>query len=153
MVKKIKKKTQKEIIVDLELQLKNQKDKTLRLLAEFENFKKRTSKERIELLKSAGEEIYISLLPILDDFERAISHDKNEGTSLIYSKIISILNQQGLKSMKIKKGDEFSTDFHEAITKIPAQKNILKNKIVDIIEKGYTLNEKVIRFAKVVIGK
>ena len=152
MAKKAKKKTQKEIISDLELDVKDQKDKNLRLLAEFENFKKRTTKERIELFKSAGEEICISLLPILDDFERAMSHDKNEGLTLIFNKINSTLKQQGLKIIEVKKGDKFNTDFHEAITKIPAEKDNLKNKIVDIIEKGYTLNEKVIRFTKVVIG-
>ena len=152
MAKKSKKKTQKEIISDLELDVKDQKDKNLRLLAEFENFKKRTIKERLDLFKSAGEEICVSLLPILDDFERAMSHDKNEGLTLIFNKINSTLSQQGLKKIKIKKGDDFNTDFHEAITKIPAGKDNQKNKIVDIIEKGYTLNEKVIRFAKVVIG-
>jgi len=152
MAKKAKKKTQKEIISDLELDVKDQKDKNLRLLAEFENFKKRTTKERIDLFKSAGEEICISLLPILDDFERAMSHDKNEGLTLIFNKINSTLKQQGLKIIEVKKGDKFNTDFHEAITKIPAEKDNLKNKIVDIIEKGYTLNEKVIRFAKVIIG-
>lgn len=152
MRKTKKKQSQKEIIQELKIELQEQKDKNLRLLAEFDNFKKRTTKERIELFKSAAEEVHVSLLPVMDDLERAMSHDNNEGMNLIYNKLKSILNSQGLKEMTIKKGDEFNTDFHEAITKIPSKKEKLKNKIVDIVEKGYMLNEKVIRFAKVVIG-
>ncbi|MBO9701660.1 MAG: nucleotide exchange factor GrpE [Sporocytophaga sp.] len=136
------------------------KDKYLRLYSEFDNFRRRTSKERVELLKTAGEDVLVSLLPILDDFERAsVSMEKatevsaiKEGVSLIHNKIYKTLEQKGLKVMEDQRGKEFNSEIHEAITQIPAPTPDLKGKIVDVVENGYYLNEKVIRFAKVVIG-
>ena len=135
-------------------------DKHLRLHAEFENFKRRTAKERIELYKTAGEDILTSLLPILDDFERAIKAKtdageelkEEEGVLLIYNKMKSSLEQKGLKAMEDTIGKELNTDFHEAITNIPAENENMKGKIIDVIEKGYFLNDKVIRYAKVVVA-
>ena len=135
-------------------------DKYLRLYAEFDNFKRRTSKERIELLQTAGKEVIVSLLPVLDDFERAQKAMENateisavkEGVALIHHKIKNILTQQGLKEMEAK-GSAFDADLHEAITNIPAPTEDLKGKNIDELEKGYYLNDKVIRFAKVVVGQ
>lgn len=143
-----------------EIQLKEQKDKFLRLFAEFDNYKKRTSKERLELIKTAGQDVIIDLLPILDDFDRAeksmSSSDDiataKEGFQLIKDKMFKKLELKGLKSME-SQGKEFDADFHEAITEIPAPNEALKGKVVDVIEKGYTLNDKIIRYAKVVVGK
>ena len=145
----------------LEAELKQEKDKFLRLFAEFENYKRRTSKERIELFSTASEGVMKTLLPVLDDFERALSHiddDKEaeelrKGVLLIYNKLVSTLEQKGLKAMKVEKGDVFNADNHEAITQIPAPTDDLKGKIIDIVEKGYLLGDKVIRFPKVVIGQ
>lgn len=140
--------------------LKQEKDKYLRLFAEFENYKKRTSKERIELFKTANQELMTVLLPILDDFDRGLAEikkvkDKNllKGVELINDKLRSTLNQQGLQLMEVKVGDGFDAEIHEAITQIPAPDKKLKGKIVDVIEQGYTLGEKIIRFPKVVIGQ
>ena len=135
-------------------------DKHLRLHAEFENFKRRTAKERIELYKTAGEDVLTILLPILDDFERAIKAKtdageelkKEEGVLLIFNKMKSSLEQKGLKAMKDVIGQELNTDFHEAITNIPAPTEEMKGKIIDVIEKGYFLHDKVIRYAKVVVA-
>lgn len=145
----------------LEAELKQEKDKFLRLFAEFENYKRRTSKERIELFSTASEDVMKTLLPVLDDFERALTHieeDKEaeelrKGVLLIYQKLIKTLEQKGLKAMEVNKGDAFNADNHEAITQIPAPSDDLKGKIIDIVEKGYLLGEKVIRFPKVVIGQ
>lgn len=145
----------------LQSELKQEKDKFLRLFAEFENYKRRTSKERIELFSTASEDVMKTLLPVLDDFERALSHfndDKEaetlrKGVLLIYQKLISTLEQKGLKIIEIEKGEVFNADNHEAITQIPAPTDDLKGKIIDIIEKGYKLGDKVIRFPKVVIGQ
>jgi len=145
----------------LQGEFKNEKDKFLRLFAEFENYKKRTNKERIELFKTASMDVMVSLLPVLDDFERALNHidedkeaeDLRKGVMLIYQKLLSTLEQKGLSVMKIEKGDAFNADDHEAITQIPAPDENLKGKIIDIIEKGYKLGDKVIRFPKVVIGQ
>ncbi|MBJ59195.1 MAG: nucleotide exchange factor GrpE [Flavobacteriales bacterium] len=131
------------------------KDKHLRLFAEFENFKKRTAKERMDLYKTAGESVLTALLPVLDDFERSIKASKNqedEGVALIYNKLKSILETKGLKAMEDAVGQELNTDYHEAITNIPAPSDDMKGKIIDVIEKGYFLNEKVIRYAKVVVA-
>ena len=141
-------------------ELEEQKDKYIRLLAEFENFKRRTSKERIELFKTAGQEVIKDLLPSLDDVDRAeqvVANAKDleavkEGIKLISEKLKNTLSQKGLKEIECK-GLEFNTDLMEAITEIPAQTEELKGKVVDVLEKGYTLNEKIIRYAKVVIGK
>ena len=145
----------------LQKELQQEKDKFLRLFAEFENYKKRTSRERIELFSTASEDVMKILLPILDDFERALSHIEDDkeaeelrkGVLLIYQKLVSTLEQKGLKPIKVEKGDVFNADDHEAITQIPAPTKDLKGKIIDVIEKGYKLGEKVIRFPKVVIGQ
>ena len=130
-------------------------DKHLRLFAEFENFKKRTAKERMDLYKTAGESILTALLPVLDDFERSIKANQkqeDEGVVLIYNKLRSILETKGLKAMEDPIGQELNTDYHEAITNIPAPSDDMIGKIIDVVEKGYFLNEKVIRYAKVVVA-
>lgn len=135
-------------------------DKYLRLAAEYDNYRKRTLKERMELTKNAGEDILVNILPVMDDFERALgsidqAKDINavkEGIQLIYNKFKEFLKQKGVKEIDAKE-KEFDTDLHEAITKIPASDEKLKGKVVDVIEKGYYLNDKVIRFSKVVIGE
>ena len=135
-------------------------DKYLRLYSDFDNFRKRTLKEKIELSKYASSEIIVKLLPVLDDFERAIKafdatsdagQALKDGVSLIFNKFLAILNQQGLMQMRTS-GENFDTDFHEAITNITAPSPDQKGKIIDEIEKGYLLNGKVIRYAKVVVG-
>ncbi|WP_185852844.1 nucleotide exchange factor GrpE [Blattabacterium cuenoti] len=140
--------------------LEKEKDKFLRLFAEFENYKKRIQKERFDLFRSAHKQIIIDLIPILDDFERGLKELKKskdealiQGVSLIQEKLIKILKEKGLNKIKIKKGDDFNTDFHEAITQIPATTENLKGKIMEIIESGYILQERVIRHAKVITGK
>ncbi|WP_374709947.1 MULTISPECIES: nucleotide exchange factor GrpE [Chryseobacterium] len=139
--------------------LAEEKDRYIRLYAEFENYKKRTSKEKIEFFQYANQEMMVSMLGVLDDFERALKEiAKNgnpadlQGVELIYQKFKNKLTEKGLKTMEVKAGDSFNVDFHEAITQIPAPSEELKGKIVDVIETGYTLNDKVIRFAKVVTG-
>ncbi|MFZ2906783.1 MAG: nucleotide exchange factor GrpE [Cyclobacteriaceae bacterium] len=133
------------------------KDKYIRLYSEFENFRRRTAKEKLELIQSANERLVISLLPIVDDFERAEKAFKGseskemEGFLLIYNKFKRILDQTGIKQMEAK-GTEFNADFHEAITQVPAPDESLKGKVIDVVENGYLLNDKVIRFAKVVVG-
>ncbi len=135
-------------------------DKHLRLHAEFENFKRRTAKERIDLYKNAGEDTLVTLLPILDDFERAIKaksdsqeeQKEDEGVLLIYNKMKSALELKGLKAMEDVIGKDLNTDFHEAITNIPSPSEDMRGKIIDVIEKGYFLNDKVIRYAKVVVA-
>ncbi len=149
-----------EDIKSLEEQIAELKDKHLRLFSEFDNFRKRTTKERIELFKTANSDLIQELLPVLDDFDRAIkSFDEakdidavKQGVELIYNKFNNTMEKKGLKCMDAQ-GKEFDTDFHEAITEIPAPSKDLKSKVVDVIEKGYTLNDKVIRYAKVVVGK
>jgi molecular chaperone GrpE len=143
----------------LNLEIGKERDNFLRLFAEFENYKKRTSKERIELFSTANKELMTALLPILDDFERGLneiekSSDKAllEGMQLIYNKFKNTLSQKGLKDMEIKQGDSFDPEVHEAITQIPAPSKKLKGKIIDVVEKGYKLGESIIRFPKVVIG-
>jgi molecular chaperone GrpE len=145
----------------LENDLANEKDKFMRLFAEFENYKKRTSKERVELFKTASQDLMTSLLPILDDFERALNHineDKEaeelrKGVELIYNKLKSTLEQKGLSKIDVKEGDVFNADEHEAVTQIPAPSEELKGKIIDVIEEGYQLGSKVLRFPKVVVGQ
>lgn len=143
----------------LEEELAKEKDKFLRLFAEFENYKKRTTKERIDLFKTANQEVLQAMLPVLDDFDRAmtqISKSEDEvllkGVELIHEKLKSTLVGKGLEEVEIKAGDVFNADFAEAITQIPAPSDDLKGKIVDVIEKGYKLGDKIIRFPKVVIG-
>lgn len=154
-----------QVIVDeksVEEQLRDdlgkEKDKFLRLFAEFENFKKRNAKERVELFKTANQEVLLALLPILDDFDRALaeigkSADENllKGVSLIHDKFKSTLTSKGLEQVEVNPGDTFDADFAEAITQIPMPE--MKGKIVDVIEKGYKLGDKIIRFPKVVTGQ
>lgn len=136
------------------------KEKYIRLYSEYENYRKRTAKEKIDLITNASENVIKELLPILDDFERAIDNNKNvedasvlkEGFDLIYSKMHKGLINQGLKPMEAN-GKDFDSEIHEAITKIPAPNEKLKGKVVDVIEKGYQIHEKVIRYAKVVVGE
>ncbi|MCC9042949.1 nucleotide exchange factor GrpE [Myroides sp. M-43] len=140
-------------------QLANEKDKNLRLFAEFENFRKRTAKERLELLSTASEGVMLSMLPVLDDFNRALieleKHGESEhltGIRLIATKFTDTLSSKGLVEVEIKAGDEFNADLSEAVTQIPAGDD-MKGKVVDVIERGYKLGDKVIRFPKVVIGQ
>lgn len=165
-VKKAKKQQtpEKEETINIEAQLKEEvskeKDKFLRLFAEFENYKKRTSKERIELFKTANEEVMVALLPILDDFNRGLSEikkaDNNEllkGMELIKNKLFNTLTQKGLSAIEVKNGETFDVELHEAITQIPAPSNDMKGKIIDVVETGYKLGEKIIRYPKVVVGQ
>jgi len=157
-----KKEKAKEKLESLENELTEQKDKNLRLFAEFDNYKKRTAKERIELFKTAGKDVVIDMLSVLDDFDRASKaaaeareNEKPvdlEGFNLIHSKIKNTLGNKGLKEMETN-GADFDPDLHDAITEIPAPSDDLKGKIVDTIEKGYYMNDVIIRHAKVVIGK
>ena len=139
--------------------LAEEKDRYMRLFAEFENYKKRTTKEKMEFFQYANQDMMISMLAILDDFERALKEMAKtgneadlQGVELIYQKFKGKLTEKGLKAMEVKAGDSFDVDFHEAITQIPAPSEDLKGKIVDVIETGYTLHDKVIRFANVVTG-
>lgn len=140
--------------------LQNEKDKHLRLFAEFENYKKRTGRERIELFKTAGEEVVMAVLPVLDDFDRALkefSEDLQDphvqGMMLISNKLKENLKQKGLEVSQTIPGDVFNADNHEAVTQIPAPTDDMKGKIIDVLEKGYTLGGKIIRYPKVVIGQ
>ena len=147
-------------IVKLQAELTEVQDKYLRMYSEFENFKRRTTKESADLLRSANQETLVSLLPVLDDFDRAQksiqSTDGNDaiktGVDLVYNKLKNILSQKGLKEME-STNQQSDSEFHEAITKIPVGTEEMKGKVVDTLEKGYFLNEKVIRFAKVVVGE
>ncbi|MDI5886353.1 nucleotide exchange factor GrpE [Flavobacterium yafengii] len=140
--------------------LAKEKDKYLRLFAEFENYKRRTTKERIELFKTANQEVLLAMLPVLDDFDRAMveinkSDDEllTKGVELIHEKLKSTLVSKGLEQVEVEAGDTFDADFAEAITQIPATSDKMKGKIVDVLEKGYKLGDKIIRFPKVVIGQ
>ena len=155
-----KKTKAEEQLEKTETELLELKDKHVRLQAEFDNYRKRTLKERMELLKTASESLLISILPVIDDFDRAIqtvdlveeeSHLK-DGIKLIYNKFQDFLKQNGVKEIASKEQD-FNTDLHEAITKFPAPSEDLKGKIIDVVQKGYYLNDKVIRHSKVVIGE
>ena len=140
--------------------IQQEKDKYLRLFAEFENYKKRTSKERIELFKTASQELMTSLLPIMDDFARGLTEIKKvkdkellKGMQLINDKFKNTLTLKGLTEIEVKKGDVFDAEIHEAITQIPAPSDKLKGKVIDAVEKGYKLGDKIIRYPKVVIGQ
>ncbi|MGN0003641.1 MAG: nucleotide exchange factor GrpE [Sphingobacterium composti] len=149
--------SQEEILSN---QLAEANDKFARLFAEFDNYKKRTSKERVELISTAGEKVISKLLTVLDDFDRALNamataqdvESVKQGVELVNSKFRKILENEGLKEMTVI-GETFDADFQEAITAIPSPSEDMKNKVIDVVEKGYTLNDKVIRFAKVVIGQ
>ncbi|MEO9894613.1 nucleotide exchange factor GrpE [Aurantibacter sp.] len=153
---------QEEVSVEDELRsdLAKEKEKFLRLFAEFENYKKRTSKERMDLFKTAGQEVIVAMLPVLDDFDRALpelkkSDDKEsfKGVELISNKLRETLKSKGLEEVKVKQGDAFDAEIHDAITQIPAPKSKLKGKIIDVVEKGFKLGDKIIRHPKVVVGK
>ena len=144
----------------LKADLEKEKDKFLRLFAEFENYKRRTSKERVEMFKTASQDVIVSMLPVLDDFDRALNEirkakDKElvKGVELISNKFRETLRNKGLEQMQVEEGDTFDAEIHEAITQIPAPKDKLKGKIVDVVEKGYKLGERIIRYPKVVTGK
>lgn len=155
-----KKEDKKDPMEELKAEVQQEKDRYLRLFAEFENYKKRTGKERLDLFKTASQDVMVALLPILDDMDRALVElKKNEddsyftGVELISNKLKETLRQKGLEVMKVEVGDTFDAEMHEAITQIPAPEDNLKGKIIDVIEKGYTLGERIIRYPKVVIGQ
>lgn len=153
-----KSKELEEELTKVNAELSDMKDKYLRLYAEFDNYRKRTSKEKLDLIKTASQDVIVALLPILDDFERAKKASEasgetfSEGVMLIYDKLFRTAEQQGLKPME-STGQPFDSDSHEAITKIPAPVADLKGKVVDTVEKGYYLHDKIIRYAKVVVGE
>tara|TARA_B100000927_G_C16459462_1_gene467247 strand:+ start:467 stop:997 length:531 start_codon:yes stop_codon:yes gene_type:complete len=158
--KKTVKSDNSKLLEEIKESLENEKDKYLRLFAEFENFKKRTSKERIELFKTAGQDVITSLLPVLDDFDRATSQlNENksgkdfEGFILIKNKFLEIMKSNGLIDIETQIGDNFDAEVHEAISQITAIDKNQKGKIIDVIEKGFQLGEKIIRYPKVVVGK
>jgi molecular chaperone GrpE len=147
-------------LVQLQADLDKEKDRYLRLFAEFENYKKRTGRERIELFKTASKDVMVSVLPVLDDFDRALkeidkSGDSNllMGVELISNKLRETLRAKGLEAIDTKQGDTFDAEIHEAVTQIPAPNAKLKGKVIDVLESGYTLGDKVIRYPKVVIGQ
>ncbi|MDG1684916.1 MAG: nucleotide exchange factor GrpE [Flavobacteriaceae bacterium] len=158
----VKKRNQEDLqtkIDELKSEVEKEKDQFLRLFAEFENYKKRTSKERLELYKTASQEVVTALLAVVDDFERALAEmkksekqDQLQGIELIYNKLIDTLQNQGLAKMEVSQGDDFDAELHEAITQIPAPEDKLKGKIVDVVGTGYKLGEKIIRYPKVVVG-
>ncbi|MDN3205114.1 nucleotide exchange factor GrpE [Algoriphagus sediminis] len=146
--------------VKLEKEVAELKEKYLRLYSDFENFRKRTAKERIEMISTASQELLVDLLPAVDDFERAFKANENEedatkvleGNRIVFQKLLKILNSKGLKPMEDMIGKPFDPDTQEAITQIPAPSEDMKGKVIDVIEKGYTLGDRVVRFAKVVTG-
>ena len=154
-----KKPAEKDSLTSLKEEVEKEKDRYLRLFAEFENYKKRTGKERLELFKTASQDVMVSLLPVLDDFDRALKEIEKsgedtlfKGVELISNKLNETLRQKGLEVIKTEVGENFDADLHEAITQIPAPSEDMKGKIIDVIEKGYSLGEKIIRYPKVVIG-
>ena len=142
---------------ELNEDLKTEKDKYVRLFAEFENYKRRTSKERVELFKTAGKEVLSSLVPVLEDFKRAIEQDNsngdNEGVKLIYNKFNETLKSQGLIEVEVNVGDVFDPELHEAVSQIPSTENDQKGKIIDIIQGGYKLGNNILTFPKVVVAQ
>jgi len=162
-----KKDKEKDRVQELEKEIEQMKaekaelnDRFLRLFSEFDNYKKRVSKEKLDLIATASEKVLVSLLPVIDDFERAIAANEKaenidsikEGFTLIYNKLIQIMKRFDVEEIQAK-GEEFNTDFHEAVTHFPAQKEEDKGKVIDVTEKGYKLKDKVIRYAKVVVGQ
>jgi len=145
-------------VKELNEQIKNEKDKYVRLFAEFENYKRRTAKERIDLFKTAGKEVLSSLIPVVEDFKRALnqedsSKEDTQGIQLIYNKLLETIKNQGLEELEVEIGDLFDSEIHEAISQIPAQDDDQKGKIIDIIEGGYKLGDQVIKFPKVVVAQ
>ncbi len=157
--KKSKEEILKEELIEAKEKIAEINDKYLRLYSEFDNFRKRTMKEKAELFKTAGEDVIVSIISIVDDFERALkatdTSEENkahrEGIELIYNRFKKILEQKNVKEIEAV-GKEFDTDLHEALTKIPAPTEDMKGKVIDVIEKGYSMNDKIIRYAKVVVG-
>lgn len=150
---------QKSEVEVLKEELQKEKEQYLRLFAEFDNYKKRTSRERLEIFKTANKEVITAILPVLDDLKRAVAEFKKsgdeslvKGVELIQNKLIETLRGKGLIAMEVNPGDDFNTDFHEAITQIPAPTEELKGKVIDCVETGYLLQDVVIRYAKVVVG-
>ena len=157
--KKVKKASKKKSpsIKELNESLKLEKEKYVRLFAEFENYKRRTAKERIELFKTAGKDVLSSLVPVLEDFKRAISQEgsnsDDEGINLIYNKFNEILKNQGLIEVEVNLGDVFDAEIHEAISQIPAKDESQKGKIIDIIQGGYKIGDNIITYPKVVVAQ
>jgi len=146
-----------DVVEKLQSELAEQKDKHLRLYAEFENFRKRTAKERMDLFDSANKELMAEMLPVLDDFNRAAKANESgkldEGSQLIYNKFYNTLKNKGLKPIEIEVGDDFDVEIMEAITRIPAPEDKLKGKVIDVVEPGFKLGSKMLRYAKVVVGE
>ncbi len=150
----------KEQLDELTAKNEEMKDKYLRLFADFDNYKKRTAKEKLELIDAAGKDFFALMLPVVDDFERSLKAINNteannalkEGIELVYHKLLKTLESKGVKAME-SNGTEFNADLHEAITEIPAPSEEMKGKVIDTVEKGYYLNDKILRYAKVVVGK
>ena len=158
--KKSKKPSLKEQLEEKEIELAELKDKYLRIFAEFDNFKKRTIKEKMDLMRNASRDVLSDIIPVLDDFDRAkqaaddekSTEQFSEGVTLVYNKIHSVMKSKGVKAME-STGEVFDVELHEAITKIPAPTEEMKGKVIDTIQKGYYLNDTIIRFAKVVVGE
>lgn len=143
--------TEADKVQELGEKLAELNDKYLRLYSEYENYRKRTNQEKADLLINGSREMMKAILPIIDDFERALAATEDEGVQLIYNKMLKILEQKGLKAMEVK-GEKFDENLHEAITRIPAADEAQKGLVVDVVEKGYYLNDKVLRYAKVVVA-
>ena len=158
--KKARKHAAEEEIENLRQELGETKDKYIRLMAEFDNYRRRTAKERLDLITTAGKDVLEGFLPVVDDCERALEMLRKseagdaaiEGTEIIYNKLVAYLKSKGLNKMENVIGSDFNTDFHEAVAQLPAQDPALKNKVIDVVQQGYMLGEKVVRFAKVVVG-
>lgn len=143
--------TEADKVQELGEKLAELNDKYLRLYSEYENYRKRTNQEKADLLINGSREMMKAILPVIDDFERALAATEDEGVQLIYNKMLKILEQKGLKAMEVK-GEKFDENLHEAITRIPAAEESQKGLVVDVVEKGYYLNNKVLRYAKVVVA-
>lgn len=143
--------TEADKVQELGEKLAEMNDKYLRLYSEYENYRKRTNQEKADLLINGSREMMKAILPVIDDFERALAATEDEGVKLIYNKMIKILEQKGLKAMEVK-GEKFDENLHEAITRIPAPEESQKGLVMDVVEKGYYLNDKVLRYAKVVVA-
>ncbi len=143
--------TEADKVQELGEKLAELNDKYLRLYSEYENYRKRTNQEKADLLINGSREMMKAILPVIDDFERALAATEDEGVQLIYNKMLKILEQKGLKAMEVK-GEKFDENLHEAITRIPAADEAQKGLVVDVVEKGYYLNDKVLRYAKVVVA-
>ena len=143
--------TEADKVQEMGEKLAEMNDKYLRLYSEYENYRKRTTQEKADLLLNGSREMMKAILPVIDDFERALAATEDEGVQLIYNKMMKILEQKGLKAMEVK-GEKFDENLHEAITRIPAPEESQKGLVIDVVEKGYYLNDKVLRYAKVVVA-